>query len=78
MPLEVKGHTVPHWKDLRYGKDEIRGLTRGSISRICQDVLKSVNLLHNWGFVDSQMVGTVFEFGAQGVIKKRSLIDLFR
>ena len=29
---------------------------------ICQDVLKSDNLLHKWGFIDSQMKTTVMNF----------------
>ena len=53
MPLEVQAHIVPHLKALRYGKDETRGLSCGSTSRIWQDILKSDNLLHKQGFVDS-------------------------
>ena len=30
-----------------------------STSSICQDILKSDNLLHKWGFVDSQSVTNV-------------------
>ena len=55
LPLEVQGHTVPHWKTLRYGKDGSREFGCGSNSSICQDVLKSVNLLHKRGFVYLQM-----------------------
>ena len=47
------------WKALKYGKNETRGLICGSTSSICQDALKSINLLHKFGFVDSQMVGAV-------------------
>ena len=46
-------------KGLRYVKDESRGLNCDSTSGICQDVLKSDNLLHKWSFVDSQFVTTV-------------------
>ena len=53
ITLEVQGCTVPHLKGLRYGKDESRGLSCGCTSSICQDVMKSDNLLHKWGFVDS-------------------------
>ena len=60
MPLEVQGHTVPHLKALRYGIYERRGLSCGSTSSICQDFLKSDNLLPKPGFVDSQMRTTVF------------------
>ena len=38
----------------RYGKYEIGGLSSGSASTICQDVLKSDNVQHKWGFIDSQ------------------------
>ena len=51
--------TVPHWKALRYGKDGTRGLSCGSTSNICQDVLKSANLLHKQCFVDSQTQTTL-------------------
>ena len=54
MPLEVQSHAVPHWKALRYGKDKSRRLSCGSTLNIHQDILKSGNLLHKWGFVDSQ------------------------
>ena len=53
MPLEVLGHTVPHWEALRHGKDGSRGLSCDRTSSICQDILKSDNLLHKPGFVDS-------------------------
>ena len=39
---------------LRYGKDESRGQSCGSPLNIHQDILKSGNLLHKQGFVDSQ------------------------
>ena len=53
MPLEVQGSTVPNLKDLRYGKDESRGLSWSCTSSIFQDVMKSDNFLHKQGFVDS-------------------------
>ena len=53
MPLEVQGHTVPHWKPLRYGKHELRELSYGSNLSISQNVLKSGSLLHKQGFFDS-------------------------
>ena len=43
---------MPHWKALRYGKDDSRGLTYGSTLNIHQGILKSGNLQHK--FVDSQ------------------------
>ena len=43
--LYVKGHIVPHWKALRYGKDDSREKSCGSILNIHQDGLKSGNIL---------------------------------
>ena len=59
IPLEVQGHTVPRWKALKYGKYDKRRLSCGSTLSICQDVLKSINLLHSRDLVDSQTVTTV-------------------
>ena len=50
---------VPHWKALRYGIDDLRGLSCGSTLNIYQDVLKNVNLLHKRGFVGSKFGTTV-------------------
>ena len=44
--------TVPHWKALRYGKDDWRGHCCCSTLNIHQDILKSDNLLHKRGFVE--------------------------
>lgn len=41
---------VPHWKALRYGKYEPRGISCESAVYIRQDVSKSANLLHEYGF----------------------------
>ena len=68
MPLEVLGHTVPHWKALRYGKDGSREISCGSTSSICQDILKSDNLLHKRGFVKTQSLRTVSTF----IVKAKS------
>ena len=59
MPLEIKRHTVPHLKALKYGKYEVKGLRCDSTFSICKSVLKSDNLLHKWGFVDSLLQTTV-------------------
>ena len=61
ISLEVKDHTVPHWKALSSGKYEQKWLRCGSTLTICQDALKSANkfILHKRGFVDSQMKSTV-------------------
>ena len=48
--------TVHHWTALRHGKYESKGFICGGTYSIGQDVLKSGNLLHKWGFVDSQSV----------------------
>ena len=60
MPYEIQGHTVPHWKVLKYGKYEPKGPSCGTTFNICQDVLKSDNLLHHKlkGFIDSKMKTT--------------------
>ena len=50
IPLEVQGHTVPHWKSISNGKYGSGALRWDS----CQDILKSNYLLHKRGFVDSQ------------------------
>ena len=50
---------MPHWKALRYGKYELRGLSCGSILSICQDVWKSGNLLYKLGSVHSLTETTV-------------------
>ena len=55
MPFEVQSYSVPHWKTLTYGEYEPRG---GSTLNICQDVLKSANILQKQGFVDSQSHST--------------------
>ena len=60
IPLEIRGHTVPHRKALRYGKYEPRGLScADSILSICQDVWKSGNLLYKLGSVHSLTETTV-------------------
>ena len=56
IPLEVQGHTVPHWKVISSGKYEPRGLRCSSTYDICQNVLKSANLLHKRDFFDSQIM----------------------
>ena len=58
ISLKVQGHTVPHWKALRYGKYNSRWQSCGSTLNIYQDVLKSGNSQHKRGFVDSQKVTT--------------------
>ena len=75
MTLEVQGHTVPHLKALRCGIDHIKRLSCGSTFIICQAFL-STDLLHKQGFVDSQMVATVFTF-QNGYIGGRGYICLW-
>ena len=55
--LEEEGHTIPHWKALRYGKGDSRWQSCGSTLNIYKDVLKSGNLQ---GFVDSQFGALYF------------------
>ena len=42
-----------------YDKYEAGALSCGSTLNVCQDILKSANLLHKGGFIDSQMINTV-------------------
>ena len=49
MPLEVEGHTVPHWKAPVSCKLVSRGLSNGSIFSLSLVLLKSVYLHHKWG-----------------------------
>ena len=59
IPFYVKVHAVTHWKAPRYGKYDLRGLSYNGSSNICQNVMKSVNLLHKQDFDDSQSNSTV-------------------
>ena len=54
IPFEIQGHALAHLKALSIIKYEPRGLSCGSTLNICQDILKSGNLPHKWGFGDSQ------------------------
>ena len=49
---------MPHWIALRHGKNGSRELSCGSTSSICQNILKSDNLLHKGGFVKTQSLRT--------------------
>ena len=55
----VQDHAIPYWKDLRGGKYFQRELIFGNTINICQDIMKSANLLHKQGFDDSQSSTTV-------------------
>ena len=59
IPLEVQGHTVPHWKGLITVKYEPRGLKCGRTLNICQAFLKGTNLLHKRGLCPFPMASTV-------------------
>ena len=56
IPLKEKDHAVPHWKALSKSKYEGRGL---STLKICQDILKSANLLYRWVTVSFSSASTV-------------------
>ena len=75
-PLEVWGRTVPHWKALRCGKGQTRGLSCGNTFIVGQAFLKSAYLLHKQGFVDSQMVATVNGSGFIWFSLMHTLIDV--
>ena len=57
------GHTIPHWRALRCGKDDTRGQSCGSTLNIHQDILKIGNLLHKWGYFDIQFGNTNRKMG---------------
>ena len=40
--LEEEGHTIPHWKALRYGKGDLGWQSCGSTLNIIEDVLKRI------------------------------------
>ena len=50
---------MSHLEAFRHGKYETKGLSCSITSSICQDVLKSDNLLHKQGFVYFKMKTTV-------------------
>ena len=50
---------VPHWKALGVGKHEPRKLSCGSAFKICQGILKSVNLVQKGSSVKTQSLSTV-------------------
>ena len=50
---------VPHWKALGVGKHEPRKLSCGSAFKICQGILKSVNLVQKQGSVKAHLLGTL-------------------
>ena len=52
----------PIGEPTRYGKYDSRVFSCGSTSSICQDVLKSDNLLHKRGSVDSQFGSSVSSY----------------
>jgi len=47
--LEEQAYTVTYWKAFRYSKYNLKDLWCGSTLNICQDVLKSDNVLHKKG-----------------------------
>ena len=48
-----------YYLQCRYSKDDSRGQSYRTTLNIHQDILKSGNLLHEWGFVDFQFDTTV-------------------
>ena len=47
MPLDVQGHTIPHFKAKISGKCEPREPRHGSTLKLCQAIFKNPVLLHN-------------------------------
>ena len=80
IPFEVHGCKVPRLKALKYGKYETRWLSCGSTSSICQEVLKSGNLLHKQGFVETQSLLNVNQrklliFFTLSIVKSSQFFD---
>ena len=67
---------MPCLKGLSYGKDESRGLSCGYRFSICQNVMKSDNLLHIRGFVDSLLQTTVLITGEFLMMRSSVLVRL--
>ena len=58
MSVEVQVHTVPHFKGLIRGIEDI-GLLCESTFILCSSFLKTAILLHKQGFVKTGVVSTV-------------------
>ena len=56
MPVEVKVHTVPHFKTPVNGKVDLWWLEYGSYFSLQTSLLKIVRLLHKSGHFDSQLL----------------------
>ena len=59
MPVEIEGHTVPHFKAPIYVKLELTGLEHGSTLSIQTSLLNIGRLLHKMGFVQREIATTV-------------------
>ena len=67
IPLDEQGHTVPHLKALRYGKDVFIGLSCGNTFNIIQGILNIEDLLHKQGLVETQLLRTVTHQACEGL-----------
>ena len=59
MIIEIEDHTVPHFKAPIYSKLELLRLKYGGTSSIQTGLLKISRLLHNLGFVQTEIATTV-------------------
>ena len=59
MPVEIEGHTVPHFKAPIYAKLELWGLEYGGTLSIETIFLNIGRLLHKMGFVQREIATTV-------------------
>ena len=59
MPVEIEGHTVPHFKAPIYAKLELWGLEYGGMLSIQTSLLNIGRLLHKMGFVQREIATTV-------------------
>ena len=62
MPVEIEGHTVPHFKATMNVKVEPEGLEHEGIFIANQARPNLGHLLHKTGFVDSDMHNTVYTY----------------
>ena len=61
MPVEIEGHTVPHFKGPIYAKLELWGLEYGGTFSIQTSLLNIGCLLHKMEFVQREITTTVHE-----------------
>ena len=80
VPVEIEVHTVPHFKASVNAKVELWRLACGGTFTIQTSLLKIGYLLHKWGFVATEVVGTVTRifYLLSWSLNNFQLIKLFR